>query len=102
MPKIIIAMAIYGLVLILLCEQTVACVFDTDCSPGSKCDKPSGHVLGWCSGGGFPGNKYDLKPYIAPFDPNRTAGKTCSFNTECGPGNHCAMGSGIYGVCVRP
>jgi len=36
--------------------------------------------------------------YSDPFDPNHTAGKTCSFNIECGPGNHCATGSGIYGV----
>jgi hypothetical protein len=79
-----------------------ACLYDTDCSPGSKCVKPSGRVLGMCTGGRFPGNGYDQKPYTDPFDPNRTAGKTCSFNVECGPANHCAMGSGIYGVCVRP
>jgi hypothetical protein len=82
--------------------QATACTFDTDCSPGSKCVKPTGHVLGMCTGGQFPGNQYDQKPYTDPFDPNRTAGKTCSFNNDCGPGNHCAMGLGIYGVCVRP
>jgi hypothetical protein len=81
--------------------QATACAFDTDCSPGSKCVRPSGQVIGMCTGGHFPGNKYDQKPYIDPFDPNRTAGKTCSFSAECGPGNRCALGLGIYGVCVR-
>jgi len=96
------AFALAGLALISSDVQALACFFDTDCSPGSKCVKPAGQVLGMCTGGRFPGNQYDQKPYRDPFDPNRTAGKTCSFNTECGPGNHCAMGSGIYGVCVRP
>ena len=82
--------------------QAMACAFDTDCSPGSKCVKPKGRVNGMCTGGQFPGNKYDQKPYTDPFDPNRTAGATCSFNIECGPGNHCQKGLGIYGVCIRP
>lgn len=81
---------------------TMACSFDTDCSPGSKCVKPAERVIGMCTGGQFPGNRYDKIPYSDPFDPNRTAGKTCSFGIECGPGNHCQMGSGTYGVCVRP
>ena len=89
-------------VLALFSAQTLACSFDSDCSPGSKCVKPSGRVIGFCSGGQFPGNQYDKGPYSDPFDPNRTAGKTCSFNIDCGPGNHCQMGLGIYGVCVRP
>ena len=48
--------------------------------------------------GQFPGNKYDKIPYVDPFDPNRTAGKTCSFNVECGPGELFQMGAGTYGV----
>ena len=81
--------------------QAMACAFDTDCSPGSKCVRPSGQVIGVCTGGQFPGNEYDQKPYSDPFDPNRTVGKTCSFSIECGAGSRCALGLGIYGVCVR-
>ena len=94
----------YGLaaaVLALFSVPTLACSLDSDCSPGSKCVKPSGRVVGFCTGGQFPGNQYDKSPYSDPFDPNRTAGKTCSFNIDCGPGNHCQIGLGIYGVCVR-
>jgi hypothetical protein len=82
--------------------QALACSFDTDCSPGSKCLRPSGEVVGLCEGGLLPGNRHDKIPYHDPFDPNRTAGNTCSFNIECGPGSHCQMGLGTYGVCVRP
>jgi hypothetical protein len=81
--------------------QAAACAFDTDCSPGSKCVKGAGQVNGMCTGGQFPGNRYDQKPYNDPFDPNRAAGKTCSFNIECGQGSRCQLGLGVYGVCVR-
>ena len=90
-----------AMALALSSTQVMACAFDTDCSPGSKCVKPSGRVNGMCTGGQFPGNQYDKQPYTDPFDPNRTAGKTCSFNIDCGPGNHCQMGLGTSGVCVR-
>ena len=82
--------------------HAMACAFDTDCSAGSRCVKPAGRVIGMCTGGQFPGNRYDQKPYSDPFDPNRTAGNTCQFNIECGPGNHCAKGLASFGVCVRP
>jgi hypothetical protein len=89
------------LALALSSAPALACAFDTDCSPGSKCVKPAGHVIGMCTGGQFPGNKYDKQPYTDPFDPNRSAGKTCSFNFDCGPGSQCQMGLGTSGVCVR-
>jgi hypothetical protein len=101
MKRIGCKLCLAGFVLGLSVAQVMACAFDSDCSPGSKCVRPSGQVIGICTGGQFPGNKYDQKPYIDPFDPNRTAGKTCAFSIECGPGSRCALGLGIYGVCVR-
>ena len=82
-------------------SAALACAFDTDCSPGSKCVKTSGSIYGICTGGLFPGNKHDQQPVQAPLDPNRTYGNTCSFDVDCGPGSRCAKGSGIYGVCMR-
>ncbi len=102
MKKMLLKYGLAALAMALCSAQAMACAFDTDCSPGSKCVKPSGRVNGMCTGGTFPGNQYDQKPYSDPFDPNRTAGKTCSFNIECGSGNHCQKGLGIYGVCQRP
>lgn len=80
---------------------TLACSFDTDCAPGSKCVKSSGNIYGICAGGLFPGNSNDSQPVKAPLDLNKTYGNTCSFDTDCGPGSRCSRGSGIYGVCVR-
>jgi len=80
----------------------LACSFDTDCDPGSKCLKRSGQVYGVCAGGISPGNKNDRQPVYAPLDPNRTHGNTCSFDTDCGPGSKCAkQGSNVEGVCLR-
>jgi hypothetical protein len=85
------------LVLVLASSPAMACSYSTDGSPGSKCVKSGGNVLGICSGG----NRNDRQPYKDPFDPNRQVGNTCSFNIDYGSGNHRAMGSRIYGVCVR-
>jgi hypothetical protein len=80
----------------------LGCSFDTDCQPGSRCLKAPGAIYGVCGGGLFLGNTYDRQPVYDPLDPNRTVGKTCSFDTDCGPGNRCLKESdAIYGVCVR-
>jgi hypothetical protein len=85
-----------------LSGDALACQFDTDCKPGSKCLKSSGQVNGVCAGGLQPGNKNDRKPASDPLDPNRTVGKTCQFDTNCGPGSKCMKSSGsIYGACMR-
>lgn len=79
-----------------------ACSFDTDCDVGSKCIKQSGQIYGYCAGGLNPGNDSDKRPVRDPLDINKTAGNTCSFNTDCGPGSKCLKESGhIKGVCVR-
>lgn len=81
---------------------SLACSFDTDCSPGSKCAKASGSIYGACLGGISPGNKNDSTPVYAPLDTNRTYGNTCSFDTDCGPGSRCVKGnSAIEGACMR-
>ncbi len=80
----------------------LACMFDTDCSAGSRCLKNSGSIYGVCAGGISPGNDDDREPAYDPLDPNETVGDTCSFDVDCGPGNKCLKGSGhIKGVCVR-
>jgi len=86
----------------LLPSLALACAFDTDCAPGSKCLKSSGALYGICAGGISPGNRNDRVPVESPLDLNRTYGDTCSFNTDCGPGSRCLKNSGaVYGVCVK-
>ena len=80
----------------------MACSFDTDCNPGSRCAKASGSIYGVCEGGISPGNSNDRQPVQAPLDINGTYGNTCSFNTDCGPGSVCVkQGGSIEGVCRR-
>lgn len=78
------------------------CSFSTDCAVGSQCVKARNQINGICVGGLSPGNKNDQRPVYSPLDPNRTVGNTCSFDTDCGPGNACLKQRGyINGTCVR-
>jgi hypothetical protein len=43
----------------------MACSFDTDCNPGSRCVKASGSIYGVCEGGISPGNSNDRQPVQA-------------------------------------
>lgn len=91
-----------ALLVILSATISFACSFDTDCSVGSKCIKKPGKIYGFCAGGMNPGNSNDRVPVKDPLDVNRTAGNTCSFDTDCGPGSKCLKERGyIKGVCVR-
>jgi len=47
-------------------SHAVACSFNTDCQPGSTCQKSSGSIYGFCVGGISPGNKNDRVPVYAP------------------------------------
>lgn len=95
-----IALAVVALTTQLI-APALACSFDTDCSPGSRCLKSGGSIYGVCAGGLFPGNSNDRQPTYAPLDLDRTYGNTCSFDTDCGISNRCVKGSGIYGTCMR-
>ena len=88
-------------VALVLPTTVLACSFDTDCNPGSKCAKASGSIYGVCLGGISPGNSNDSQPVRAPLDINGTYGNTCSFNPDCGPGSVCVKQGGIEGVCMR-
>lgn len=91
-----------GLGLLLTSVPLLACTFDTDCQPGSRCLKASGALYGVCGGGMFPGNSNDRQPVRSPTDPAGTYGNTCNFDVDCGPGNRCAKASGsIAGVCLK-
>lgn len=91
-----------ALILVLWSTNSMACGFDADCAPGSKCLKRSGQLYGVCVGGISPGNRNDRQPVYSPTDPNRTTGNTCGFDTDCGPGSTCLKSSGsIYGTCLR-
>ncbi len=90
------------LALLLASTPTMACSFDTDCQPGSRCLKTSGNIYGVCVGGLSPGNANDQQPASSsPLDVNGTYGNTCTFDTDCGPGSHCIKDISIQGVCMR-
>ena len=81
---------------------SMACQFNTDCDPGSKCLKNSGSIYGVCAGGISPGNSNDRVPVYSPLDLNQTYGNTCQFNTDCGPGSVCVKSGGsINGTCMK-
>ncbi len=97
MRTLIFCLALVGLA----AGPALACSWDTDCEPDSRCLKSRGAMYGVCAGGIMPGNDNDREPVYAPLDPNGTYGATCSWDTDCGPGSHCLKSGGIYGVCVR-
>lgn len=89
------------LMVFILQTAAMACMFDTDCNPGSRCLKSSGSIYGVCVGGISPGNSFDRTPVQSLTDPNGTHGDTCQFDTDCGPGSRCIKNGGIYGTCIR-
>jgi hypothetical protein len=75
-------------ILCLTSTPAFACVFDTDCKPGSKC------LDGVCSGDLLSSNGNDNVPV------KRATAKTCHYDSDCSPGSRCIKGSGIEGVCI--
>jgi len=78
-------------ILALLCltsTSAFACVFDTDCKPGSLCR--DGNCTGSLSGDG--GND---TPVAKPSGNN-----SCIADGDCGAGFRCIKGSGPWGVCL--
>ncbi len=65
-----------------------ACVFDTDCKPGTSCrDGVCDRDLNSDDGG-------DNAPV------KRATGKTCDYDSDCGSGARCIRGSSLEGVCI--
>ncbi len=90
------------LVVLVFPIAVMACAFDSDCSPGSRCQKATGAIYGVCEGGILPGNSNDRQPPVnSPLDINGTYGNTCSFSTDCGQGSVCQKQGGVKGVCTR-
>ena len=87
--------AVFTIVILIFgVTDSLACSFDTDCNPGSKCGKPQGSLYGYCMGGLFPGNANDNVPAHNPLDLTGQQGNTCSFDTDCGVGGKCVKGNG--------
>ena len=92
---------LFGLTLSLFALPALACTYDTDCSPGSKCSKPRGQMNGICTGGINPGNKNDRNPVFERGNPSSKIGNTCNYDTECGYDMKCyKKKNGFNGVCA--
>ena len=76
-------------ILCLASTPSFACVFDTDCEPGSMC--LDGTCVRALSGSG------DDDVPVKRSPPN---GKTCGYDGDCDPGSRCTKGSGPEGVCL--
>ena len=90
-----------AMALALSITTSIAFSFDADCEVGSKCVKSSGSIYGVCAGGLFPGNSNDQAPVYNPLDLDRSFGKICLFDLNCGVTKKCLKEAGSkYGVCV--
>ena len=84
-----------------IASTALACKFDTDCRPGSRCAKADHYsIYGICTGGMAPGNSNDRVPVRNTFDQNDKIGQTCKFDIDCGFNRKCRKETyNIYGVC---
>jgi len=72
----------------------MACQFNTDCEPGSRCVKQRCNLDGYCTGGLYPGNDDRRSAYRDPLDISDSVGDTCSFDIDSGAGARCAKRAG--------
>jgi hypothetical protein len=77
-------------ILCLASTPVFACVFDTECKPGTAC------VDGNCSRDMLSGSGDD--DVSAKRSPSK--GKACGYDGDCDPGSRCFKGSGPEGVCL--
>jgi hypothetical protein len=100
--------AILGLavsVQLLFPAVALACQDDSDCKPGSTCQKPLRAIFeslfGFCVGGPNPGNEHDRLPMRDPFDATGRKGDTCQYDLACGWGGVCVKEPGsTHGACL--
>jgi hypothetical protein len=87
-------------ILCLTSTPAFACVFNTDCKPGSTC------LDGVCSDELRSGNDHDDLPSGNAHDNVPMKGatgktwKTCHYDSDCSQGYSCIKGSGFEGVCI--
>jgi hypothetical protein len=79
------------IIVTILCFTSIpafACVFDTDCKPGSECRD------GACTRDLLSDDGHDDAPVKPP------TSKTCIYDDDCSPGSSCIKGTGLKGVCI--
>ena len=75
-------------ILCLTSTPAFACVFDTDCKPGTECHD------GACT------RALDDDHDDAPVKRSTGRGKTCIYDDDCSPGSRCIKGTRLEGVCI--
>ena len=77
-------------ILCLASTPAFACVFDSECKPGTSCTD------GVCDRDLLSGNGDDN----VPVKRSPSKGKACGYDGDCDPGSRCIKGSGSEGVCL--
>jgi hypothetical protein len=77
-------------ILCLTSTPAFACVFDSECKPGTSCTD------GVCDRDLLSGNGDDN----VPVKRSPSKGKACGYDGDCDPGSRCIKGSGSEGVCL--
>lgn len=90
------------LILVLIINNSFACINDYGCKYGDKCIKAKDSISpqGICV---TPLDQYGYRDYNQMSQSNRVHEvKSCQFNTDCEIGFSCyKQNSGIYGICMK-